>query len=152
MLDDTALFAAIRRAWGAIDPAPAHLADAMIAAVATADLAREYALLSLIDSDATAAVRGDADMLTLQFSDGRTNMLVHVTPAERDACRLDGWVDGDVAEVRLIQDAGEHLADLEGGRFSFDGVPHGVSRLRVLLAAASEPDGATDLQTPRFEI
>ncbi|MGB4778224.1 hypothetical protein [Microbacterium sp.] len=152
MTDEAALFAAIRRAGRAVDPVPDDLADRMIAAVAMVDLGREYALLSLIASDATTAVRGDADMLTLQFSDGRTNMLVHVTAADHDRCRLDGWVDGDVSEVRLTQEDGEHTATLEGGRFFIDAVERGISRLRVLLAAAPEPGAPDELLTPRFEI
>ena len=150
--DDAALFAALRRTWEGVDPVPGGLVDAMIASVASADLGREYALLTLIESDATSAVRGDADMLTLQFSDGHTNVLVHVTPAERGRSRLDGWVDGDVADVRLVQDGAEVAATSDGGRFSFEAVPPGISRLRVRLAAPPEPGTADELLTPRFEI
>lgn len=150
--DDAALFAALRRTWQGVDPVPEGLVDAMVAAVASADLGREYALLTLIESDATSAVRGDADMLTLQFSDGRTNVLVHITPAEHDRSRLDGWVDGDVTAVILIQDGAELQAVADGGRFSFDAVAPGISRLRVRLAAPPEPGAAAELLTPRFEI
>ena len=151
-LADAALFAALRHTWSAVDPVPEGLVDAMIAAVASADLGREYALLTLVDSDATAAVRGDADMLTLQFSDGRTNVLVHITPAERDTHRLDGWVDGEVAEVHLIQDDRSVRADTDGGRFSFEEIAPGISRLRIVLATPAETGAAAELQTPRFEI
>lgn len=152
MTDEAVLFAALRRSWRSADPVPEGLADAMVAAVATADLGREYALLTRVESDAVGEVRGDADMLTMQFSDGQTNVLVHVTHAERGARRLDGWVDGDVATVRLIQEGVETHAVPDGGRFSFEGVASGVSRLRVVLVAAPSPGAATELLTPRFEL
>lgn len=145
------LFAALRRTWTVSDPVPVGLADAMVATVAAADLDRDYALLALVDSDATAAVRGDADLFTLQFSDGRTNLLVHVTPSERGTRRLDGWVDGDVAEVRLLHEGDERGASCADGRFSFDDVAPGVSRLRVVLAKP-EPGAPAELLTPRFEL
>ncbi len=152
MTEDAALFAALRRTWQAVDPVPKGLVDAMVAAVATADLEREYALLTCVESDAVGAVRGDADMLTMQFSDGQTSVLVHVTHAERGARRLDGWVDGEVATVRLIQEGAETQATPDGGRFAFEDVAAGVSRLRVILATAPVPGAATELLTPRFEL
>ncbi len=149
---DAALFAALRRTWSTHDPVPTALVDGMIAAVATADIGREYALLTLVESEANAAVRGDADMLTLQFSDGHTNVLVHVTIGEGGTRRLDGWSDSDVADVRLIQQGAELRAESDGGRFSFDAVGAGISRLRVQLLAPPAPDTGTELLTPRFEI
>ncbi|GEP47008.1 MULTISPECIES: hypothetical protein [Microbacterium] len=149
---DAALFRALRRTWEAVDPVPADLVDRMVAAVATADLSREYALLTLVESDRLAAVRGDADMLTLQFSDGTTNVLIHVTAAESGARRIDGWVDGDALRVELVQDRATFPTVPEGGRFAFDDVPAGVSRLRILLAASPVPGTAADVVTPRFEV
>lgn len=148
---DAGVYPALRRTWSAVDPVPEGLPDAMVAATASADLDREYALLALVDSDATAAVRGEADLFTLQFSDGRTNLLVHVTPGERGTRRLDGWVDGDVTEVRLQGEGGDHGVECADGRFSFDDVAPGVSRLRVVLADP-EPGTAAELLTPRFEL
>lgn len=164
--DEDAVLAALRRTWQHLDPSPDGLVDGMIAAVASADLGREYALLVLVESDASGAVRGDADLLTMQFTDGATNVLVHVTAAERGERRLDGWVDGDAVEVRLEQedvaDVGvadeperhvtERRAASDGGRFSFDAVRSGIARLRVVLAAPPQPGAATELLTPRFEI
>lgn len=149
---DDALLAALRRVWERADPAPAGLDEDAIVAVAGADLAVEYALLTRVDSDAHAAVRADADLLTMQFTDGRTSVLVHVTAAERGARRVDGWVDGDVAEVHLLhEDEARHAAS-EGPRFSFDAVPTGIARLRVVLSTPPHPGAPMQLLTPRFEI
>lgn len=149
---DAALFARMRSMWERVDPMPADLVDRMVAAVAVEDLSREYALLTLVESDALAAVRGDADVVTLQFSDGTTTVLIHVTATESGSRRIDGWIDGAVRSVQLIQDAGQWSAASPDGRFAFDDVPTGMSRLRMELDAAPEPGGSTEVMTPRFEV
>lgn len=147
---DPALLAGLRALWEERDPVPADLADRMVAAVAVEDLSREYALLTLVEASA-AAVRGETDTATLQFSDGQTSVLLHVTANEDGSRRLDGWVDADALAIRLEQAeeglparAGEH------GRFAFDAIPAGVSRLRIVVRG---PDGDLhDFRTPRFEV
>lgn len=149
---DAEVFAALRRSWMSIDPVPGDLAERMISVVAAADLGSEYALMTLVDSHAAGAVRADADMFTLQFSDGQTNVLVHITSDEDGGSRLDGWVDGDVVDVHLLQEGVERPATADGGRFCVEGIAAGVYRLRVRLASPPEPGAATELLTPRFEI
>lgn len=144
---DAALFRAMRRTWERVDPHPADLIDRMVAAVAADDLSTEYALLTLVESDAAAAVRGDADLLTLQFSDGTTTVLIHVTVTDRGGRRIDGWVDGDASSAALEQDSRELSTPVEGGRFSFDEVAAGPARLRI----APGSDGV-ELRTPGFEL
>jgi hypothetical protein len=147
---DAALFARMRAMWEEVDPAPADLIDRMVAAVAVEDLSREYALLTLVDGE-LAAVRGDTDTATLQFSDGDTSILLHVTAPSEETRRIDGWVDATALAVRLIQGDREWSADPgEHGRFAFDSVTPGVSRLRLVVRDA---DGALhDFQTPQFEV
>ncbi len=147
---DAALFARIRAMWQDVDPMPAELVDRMVAAVAVEDLSREYALLTLVTGD-LAAVRGDTDTATLQFSDGTTSVLVHVTVTEDGARRIDGWVDATALAIRLVQGEREWSTDSgEHGRFAFDSVPAGVSRLRLVVRDA---DGDMhDFQTPQFEV
>ncbi|GAA5212598.1 hypothetical protein [Microbacterium kyungheense] len=147
---DAALFARMRRMWEDVDPMPADLVDRMVAAVAVEDLSREYALLTLVEGT-LAAVRGEADTATLQFSDGTTSVLVHVTATEGGGRRVDGWVDAAALAIRLIQADREWAADPgEHGRFAFDEVTPGVARLRLVVRDA---DGALrDFQTPQFEV
>jgi len=148
---DAALFARLRDVWDEMDPVPADFVDRMVAAVAVEDLSREYALLTLVEESALAAVRGESDTATMQFSHGETNVLVHVTATEDGARRVDGWVDAVTLAIRLVQgdrdwsaDAGEH------GRFAFDAVPPGLTRLRLVVRGA---DGELhDFQTPQFEL
>lgn len=155
MAADHTLFTALRRVWRQVDPVPEGFVDDMVAAAASADLGRDYVLLTWVDSDARSAVRGDADLLTMQFSDGATSVLVHVTAAERGARRLDGWVDGEVAEVHLLRQlhTGEEAqATSADARFAFDDVPAGIVRLRIVLSTPPRPGAPTQLLTPRFEI
>ncbi|MDW4573781.1 hypothetical protein R8Z57_13455 [Microbacterium sp. M3] len=147
---DAALFARMRRMWEEIDPVPADLVDRMVAAVAVEDLSREYALLTLVEGS-LAAVRGESDTATLQFSDGTTTVLLHVTATEDGGRRVDGWVDAAALAIRLVQDDREWATDPgEHGRFAFEEVAPGVARLRLVVRDA---DGALrDFQTPQFEV
>lgn len=147
---DAALFARMRHMWEEIDPVPADLVDRMVAAVAVEDLSREYALLTLVEGS-FAEVRGESDTATLQFSDGTTSVLLHVTATEDGGRRVDGWVDATALAIRLVQGEREWAADPgEHGRFAFDEVTPGVARLRLVVRAA---DGELrDFQTPQFEI
>ncbi|GAA3906070.1 hypothetical protein [Microbacterium invictum] len=149
---DAALFRALRHTWETVDPLPVDLVDRMVAAVAADDLAQEYALLTLVEVDAGAAVRGDADTLTLQFSDGTTNVLIHLTESEAGGHRIDGWVDGPATSVVLIREDGEQTVVCDGGRFAFEDVAKGLVRLRVVLDATTDAGAAGDLVTPHFEV
>jgi len=148
---DAALFARLREVWQEADPVPGDLVDRMVAAVAVEDLSREYALLTLVEGSAHAAVRGEADTATLQFSDGETSVLLHVTATEDGARRIDGWVDVPALAIRLVQGAHDWAAEAgEHGRFAFDSIPAGVSQLRIIVRGA---DGDVhDFRTPRFEV
>lgn len=148
---DAALFARMRAMWHDIDPMPADLVDRMVATVAVEDLSREYALLTLVEAPGLAAVRGEADTATLQFSDGTTSVLVHVTATEDGSRRIDGWVDAAALAIRLSQGEREWTADPGvHGRFAFENVPTGVSRLRMVVRDAS--GDMHDFQTPQFEV
>lgn len=147
---DAALFARLRAVWEEVDPVPADLIDRMVAAVAVEDLSREYALLTLVDGS-LAAVRGETDSATLQFSDGDTSVLLHVTATEEGGRRVDGWVDATVLAIRLSQGEREWSAEPgEHGRFAFEDVTAGVSRLRLVVRDAGGE--LRDFQTPQFEV
>ncbi len=149
--EDAALFARLRAVWQTVDPVPAGLVDRMVAAVAVQDLSREYEMLTLVETAELSAVRSDTDASTLQFTDGTTTVLVHVTTGERGTRRVDGWIDAEALAVKLAQGEREWTADAgEGGRFAFDDVPPGLSRVRLVVRDA---DGELhDFQTPQFEI
>lgn len=146
--DDAELFARLRSMWTALDPAPATLIDRMIAAVATDTLSQEYALLTLVETP-LSEVRGDADTLTLQFSDGTTSILLHVTTTGKNRRRVDGWVDTVGAEIELEQQGGTRSTrSSDTGRFAFDDVPPGLTRVRLTV----DGDARRSLETPQFEL
>lgn len=147
---DAALFAQMRRMWEDVDAVPADLVDRMVAAVAVEDLSREYALLTLVEG-AMSAVRGESDTATLQFSDGVNSVLLHVSATEGGGRRIDGWVDASALAIRLAQGDREWSADAgEHGRFAFEEVTPGVSRLRLVVRDAGGE--MRDFQTPQFEV
>jgi len=147
--EDAELFARLRSLWTGIDPVPASLIDRMIAAVATDSLTEEYALLTLVDQP-LGAVRGEADALTLQFSDGTTSILLHVTSTADGRHRVDGWVDTATAQIVLSQgDDIRSTTPSETGRFVFDEVPSGLTRVRL---TAQVGDEERTLSTPQFEL
>jgi hypothetical protein len=148
---DAALFARMREMWQDIDPVPADLVDRMVATVAVEDLSREYALLTLVEGSQLAAVRGETDTATLQFSDGTTSVLLHVSATDDGSRRIDGWVDAAALAIRLSQGDREWSADPgDHGRFAFDSIPLGVCRLRLVVRGAD--DELHDFQTPQFEV
>lgn len=148
-VDDARLFARLRSLWEEVDPAPAGLIDRMVAAVAADGLNREYALLTLVEGQ-LGAIRGETDALTLQFSDGSTSVLLHVTTTASGRRRVDGWVDSPAAEVVLSQGERERRATpADTGRFVFDEVPPGLSRVRL---TATVGDETRTLETPQFEL
>jgi len=147
--EDAELFARIRSLWTDVDPLPANLVDRMIASVATDSLSAEYALLTLVDRP-SGAVRGEQDALTLQFSDGTTSILLHVTTTARGRHRVDGWVDTSSAAIVLSQGDGiRSTTPSETGRFVFDDVPAGLTRVRLTTRVGDED---RTLSTPQFEL
>jgi hypothetical protein len=147
--DDAEMFARLRTLWSEVDPVPAGMIDRMVAAVAADGLNREYALLTLVEGQ-LGAVRGEADALTLQFSDGSTSILLHVTHTASGRRRVDGWVDTATAEIQLTQ--GERTRSTspeETGRFVFDDVPPGLTRVQLTTQVGDE---TRTLATPQFEL
>lgn len=147
--EDAQMFARLRSLWSEVDPMPAGLIDRMVAAVAADGLNREYALLTLVEGQ-LGAVRGEADALTLQFSDGATSILLHVTTTASGRRRVDGWVDTAAAEIVLTQ--GEKTRSTtpeETGRFVFDDVPPGLTRVQLTTVIGEE---TRTLATPQFEL
>lgn len=144
---DDELLAHLRTVIEQVDPVPLDLADRMIAAVAVADVSREYALLTLIDT-AAAAVRGDNETTTLQFSDGTASILLHISHTASGRRRVDGWVDASAVEARLTQGERNWTAVPDAqGRCAFDEIPPGLSRVLLITAGDTK-----DLLTPQFEV
>lgn len=147
--EDARMLARLRTHWRAVDPVPAGLIDRMVAAVASDGLNSEYALLTLVEGQ-LGEVRGEADALTLQFSDGSTSILLYVTTTASGRRRVDGWVDTAAAEIVLTQgEKARTVSPEETGRFVFDEVPPGLTRVRLTTVVEDE---TRTLATPQFEL
>ncbi|MGX9348357.1 hypothetical protein [Microbacterium sp. KNMS] len=147
--EDRELLDALRASWEQADPVPAGLADRMIAAVTVDDLSREFALLSLVDG-AQAAVRAGDERRTLQFADDDAEVLLHVSPTDGGARRIDGWSRPAVLAARLARDDAEWAADTVGdGRFSFEGVAAGRAQVRMVVR---QEEGLREVVTPWFDM
>ncbi len=135
--------------WERVDPAPPDLTERMIAAVAVVDLDREFEELLRVE-ESTQAVRGVADPVSLQFTDGQTNVLIRVT-REKSSTRLDGWVDATiVATAVIVGGTAQGAGELTGpGRFVFEGVPSGLTQVRLVVL---RDDAPREFVTPAFEI
>ena len=96
----------------------------MAAFVALEDRSRAWDPAPLVEDAALSAVRGATDTLTLQFSDGATSVLLHVSPTEDGRRRVDGWTDAAALAFRLAQGRAEWSTEPSvSGRFAFDGDP-----------------------------
>jgi hypothetical protein len=148
---DAALFAELRRTWAEVDPVPADLVDRMVAAVAVTDLSREYEMLTLVEPLRVAVRSEEAETTTVQFSDGDTNVLLHVSATEGGGRRLDGWVDATTLAVMLVQGDTEVPAQqVTDGRFAFDAAVAGLSHLRLVVRDST--GAMREFHTPKFEI
>lgn len=153
--DNSALFAELRAAWEQVDPVPADLADRMVAAVAAVDISRDYELLTLVEAVDRAEVRSsttELDSATLQFSDGVTSVLLHVSATADGRRRIDGWVTGDALVVRLLQGEEGWSTEPVDARFAFDDVPTGTSTLRLVVRNPSAGGGFREFMTAPFSV
>lgn len=154
---DAKLFARLRAAWMELDPEPDDFVDRMVAAVAAADLHREYELLTLVEQTEfaptrSAAVPREVDTRTLQFSDGTMTVLLRVSVTAGGRHRVDGWADGAPLVARLNQgDNGWSTQPVEG-RFAFDELASGVTTLRLVTRARGDAGGLSEFATVPFEI
>ncbi|MGC3953713.1 MAG: hypothetical protein QM804_05595 [Propionicimonas sp.] len=148
---DAALLAELRELWQLVDPVPDDLADQIVTAITMADFAQEWELLALVTNPEYAAVRGEAEPVTLQFSAGSVNVLLHVSASTGGKRRVDGWVDDQVARVELLQETRNWVTEPNpSGRFEFDLIPAGYCRLCL---HRQRSDGSwREFRTPEFEV
>ena len=152
---DRALFAELRAVWEQADPVPDAFAERMVAAVAVADLSREYELLTLVEGAELAQTRtgtAELDSTTLQFSDGVITVLLHVSATGGGARRIDGWVTGDALVVRLMQGEDGWSTEPVDARFAFEDVPAGTASLRLVARGPKPLGGLREFMTAPFAV
>lgn len=145
MTERDPIFTSLRAMYEVLDPPPAHLADAMIAAIAAEDLDSEYELLSLLGRSTELAGTRGSGVITIEFSHDEASILLRVAQVDETTRRVDGWVTGTGADhARLTAGDQTWTADVTDGRFEFESLPAGLIRIYF--------SGETELATPTFEI
>ncbi|HEY3528550.1 MAG TPA: hypothetical protein VGK78_05325 [Nocardioides sp.] len=151
---DDDLLQAMADLYAALDPAPADLADGVLARLAVQDLEAEFELFTLVQPvDTLAGTRhGDepetSATVALEFAGSAYRVLVRISDTD-DGRRLDGWVVPALPMRALLGPQGDALAhtrqsayaDREG-RFEFPAAVTGEVRL-WLLPQRGRGDGDT---------
>ena len=140
------IFDDLRAMYEAVDPPPAHLVDAMIAAVAAESLDADYELLTLLGRSTELVGTRGSGVLTIEFSHDDTSVLLRVAELDDATRRIDGWVTGtEGAQARLVAGERTLTTAVTDGRFEFTSVPAGL--IRIYFTGAQP-----ELATPTFEI
>ena len=151
MTDDDRLLAELRTLWSATDPPPADLAEAMLAAVAAADLDDDLELLVLVRDSAdepAAQVRGPGTARVLYFRAVQGWTL----DAEIDADQVRGQLldfTGDLGQVEIA------LETREGERWSTGLDDYGFFTIPATLSGSirfTVADGGTDSSSRWVEL
>ena len=162
---DDDLLHAITGLYDRLDPAPADLADGVLARLAVQDLETEFELFTLVQSvDTTVGTRQGADgpetspSVALEFAGATYRVLVRISDNDDGARRLDGWVVPALPMRVFLGPQGDALAHTRqsayadrDGRFEFPASMRGEVRLWLLPQAAGD-DGVVvpPFVTPPF--
>jgi hypothetical protein len=162
---DDELLAAVAGLYADLDPAPADLADGVLARMAVQDLEAEWELLTLVERvDTRAGTRAStvgedpetSESTALEFAGTRYRVLVRVGNAGDGGRRLDGWVVPALPMRVFLGPQGDALAHTRqsayadrDGRFEFPSPMRGEVRLWLLPQAGGD-DAAPPFVTPPF--
>lgn len=146
---DEILLHRLRRLWGAVDPVPAGLGDAVKYAMTVRMLEAEVAELTQVD-DVTAVRSEPAEKVrSLSFSGSRLSLMISITESG-GTWRLDGWVTGGGALVELHRGAQVTVAVADQyGRLVFTEVPPGPAHFILWV---DESRSGRPTITPTFEL
>ena len=150
--DDQAILDRLAGIQARLDPPPADLDERVSFAIALGGLDAEVARLTeqlAVGSDA----RGTERTRTITFDADSRGVMITVADRADGLIRLDGWLAPAAAlqvELRLPEPAPPRMVmSNEAGRFSFDGVPHGIAQLLVHPATG---EAAPRVVTPAFSL
>lgn len=155
---DDDLLAAVARLYIDLDPAPADLAEGVLARLAVEALETEWELLTLVERvDTRAGTRGatrpeTSNTVALEFAGTTYRVLVRIHHSDDGARRLDGWVVPALPMRVFLGPSGDTLghtrqsayADRDG-RFEFPAPMSGEARLWLL-----PQNGGSDRTVPPF--
>jgi hypothetical protein len=160
---DDELLQAVAGLYADLDPAPADLADGVLARMAVQDLETEYELLTLVERvDTRAGTRGEGEPETsatvaLEFAGTRYRVMVRISNADEGQRRLDGWVVPALPMRVFLGPQGDALAHTRqsayadrDGRFEFPTPMRGEVRLWLLPQPGRDEDAVPPFVTPPF--
>jgi hypothetical protein len=148
--DDQVILDRLAAVHAMLDPPPADLDARVSFALARDDLdaevARQHEELA-----AGVGARSSERTHTITFDAASRAVMITIVGRPDSLVRIDGWLAPAAAlqvELRLPEPAvpRTETAD-QAGRFSFDGVPHGLAQLVV-----HPPEGGVRVVTPAFTV
>ena len=157
---DDLLLRSVADLYAELDPAPADLADGVLARLAVQDLETEFEMFTLVQAvDTTVGTRHDdppetSTSVALEFAGSTYRVLVRISDTDDGGRRLDGWVVPALPMRAFLGPQGDALAHTRqsayadrDGRFEFPDAMRGEVRL-WLLPQGSE--AAPPFVTPPF--
>ncbi|WP_420113225.1 carboxypeptidase regulatory-like domain-containing protein [Pseudactinotalea sp.] len=147
---DLGLLQALRDTLHAADPMPSDLNDQVQFALTVQALHAEIAELQRLPGTlAGVRSRDYTSVDTVTFTSGTMSAVVTVTRVDDETTRLDGWADGDLAEVELRERNRTSTVAVDAeGRFAF---PH-VRRGHVQLVFRFTDQETSPVITPSMEV
>ena len=148
--DDQVILDRLAAVHAMLDPPPAGLDARVSFAIALDDLdaevARQHEELA-----AGVGARSSERTHTITFDADSRAVMITIVGRPDSLVRIDGWLAPAAAlrvELRLPEPAVSRTETADpAGRFSFDGVPHGLAQLLV-----HPPEGGVRVVTPAFTV
>ncbi|WP_156250509.1 carboxypeptidase regulatory-like domain-containing protein [Pseudactinotalea terrae] len=147
---DIALLDELRATLEAADPMPADLDERVQLALTVQALHAELAELQRMPVDLAGVRSHDYTRVdTVTFTSESMSAVVTISRVDNDTVRIDGWLDGDLAEVELRERQRTSTAPVDAeGRFAFADVERGLVQFVFRFA-----DGDTSpVITPSMEV
>lgn len=138
--------------WERHDPVPVDLADRVSFVLGLEDL--EVELMRLTEQTLTlAGARADEQARTVTFSSDTLSVMVMINVGF-GGVRLDGWINGGGGlQVALRISSGERTTSADAdGRFSFEGVPTGLTQLVFLPTTGAQARLSRSVVTPAIQV
>jgi hypothetical protein len=125
---DTALLDELRTTLQTIDPMPPDLDQRVQFALTVQALHAEIAELQRLPGEVAGVRSRDYERVdTVTFTSESMSAVVTITRVDADSARVDGWVDGDLAEVELRERSRTSSVTVDpDGRFAFAHVERGL--------------------------
>jgi len=147
---DAALLDDLRTTLQIADPMPHDLDQRVQLALTVQALHAEIAELQRLPGELTGVRSRDYERVdTVTFTSASLSAVVTITRVDGDSARVDGWVDGDLAEVELRERSRTSSVTVDpAGRFAFAHVERGLVQFLFRFADAE----ISPVITPSMEI